>query len=369
MAGQHGVRRLADVMARTGQGEAYSRDRKEQASGQQPGVFAMTLSDHAKLAFDAEYFLLRVAAVEQPEATNKEDLLRLYDEHYWYRRFSPNPLVDETWYLTYYPDVLETLQRTGVGSGFEHFCDFGVYEGRMPNPSFWWRSRRISRPHAEVSSDQFQPGRYLAAFPEAEAIVVAFPWLTPLVVFNKLGRLLGHRPDQTVDPVAVIAPHFDSTYYKSVYHLSHLTDAEAFDHYVKVGIPRKYSPCVGFDEEWYQAFYQDIREAVHQREFLCGFQHYILFGKREMRFGSRQLQEGDVGPAPEPDGVRGGVRVRRSIRVGRVAERPSGLPADQGVEPRPDGPTEARSPFASAEPGGVGTRSGGWARYGRPPAS
>ena len=40
--------------------------------------------------------------------------------------------VDESWYLTQYPDVAEAIQRGIVISAREHFLNDGYFEGRLP---------------------------------------------------------------------------------------------------------------------------------------------------------------------------------------------------------------------------------------------
>lgn len=40
---------------------------------------------------------------------------------------------DEAWYLSKYPDVREAIKRGLIGSGREHYMQFGYFENRMPS--------------------------------------------------------------------------------------------------------------------------------------------------------------------------------------------------------------------------------------------
>lgn len=40
--------------------------------------------------------------------------------------------VDEAWYLSQYPDVLEGIRTGAVQSAKQHFADSGYFEGRLP---------------------------------------------------------------------------------------------------------------------------------------------------------------------------------------------------------------------------------------------
>lgn len=39
---------------------------------------------------------------------------------------------DERWYVEAYPDVRDALERSEIGSAWEHYVEFGYFEGRLP---------------------------------------------------------------------------------------------------------------------------------------------------------------------------------------------------------------------------------------------
>jgi len=90
-----------------------------------------------------------------------------------------------------------------------------------------------------------------------------------------------------------ISQVFDHNWYDKEYSL-HGAALHGFEHYVTCGVFLGNSPHRNFDEGFYTALYQDVREAIRRGEFCCGFEHYVLFGAEEER-----LAKHEVGPATE----------------------------------------------------------------------
>lgn len=84
-------------------------------------------------------------------------------------KVSPVPLFDPTWYLDRNPDVAASRSDP-----FEHFCAFGVIEGRDPSPDFdvkFYRTRYASRSYsscgvkiAVLGFGRVHPLRFIVAF-------------------------------------------------------------------------------------------------------------------------------------------------------------------------------------------------------------
>ena len=93
---------------------------------------------------------------------------------------------------------------------------------------------------------------------------------------------------------------FDADFYRATFlcEVSRHNGREPFEHYMHEGCRLGYSPNSWFDEEWYRAFYQDVRRAIDRGDFLCGFQHYLLAGKREGRQPRYELQKALEGILP-----------------------------------------------------------------------
>ena len=57
------------------------------------------------------------------------------------KRLPTRPVVDEVWYLLRYPDVARAVQGGFVKSAYDHFVQAGYREGRLPqHPSMTKRS-------------------------------------------------------------------------------------------------------------------------------------------------------------------------------------------------------------------------------------
>jgi hypothetical protein len=90
-----------------------------------------------------------------------------------------------------------------------------------------------------------------------------------------LGRLL--PPDYSH-----LQPMFDEDWYDRTYELNN-QELHGFAHYLAKGACSGYSPNADFDEQFYSAFYRDVRLAISSREYLCGYEHYVLSGRAENR--------------------------------------------------------------------------------------
>jgi hypothetical protein len=202
---------------------------------------------------------------------------------------SPNPLFDELWYRRRYPDVA-ALVAAGAGPAFLHYVAHGLAESRWPNETMSVAGGGARAPLPSCSS--LDGERYLTLNPAARAFVDAFPIVSALEHYNLYGRFMHLRvaglepasPDPGAALVALLQSEFDPHYYASRY-LSAGTNADLADpfaHYLRVGIERSYSPAGWFEEDWYRAFYPDVRAAI-PREVLCGFHHYLVRGRAEQR--------------------------------------------------------------------------------------
>ncbi|MGE0715561.1 MAG: hypothetical protein AB7P02_08970, partial [Alphaproteobacteria bacterium] len=104
----------------------------------------------------------------------------------------------------------------------------------------------------------------------------------------------------------LLESEFDADFYVARY-LADESDAvrrEPFAHYHFMGRRLGHSPNPRFDEEWYLAFYPDVRRAVGRGELLCGFHHYLVAGIGERRMPCYALEgalESSVPGITRPD--------------------------------------------------------------------
>ena len=109
------------------------------------------------------------------------------------------------------------------------------------------------------------------------------------VRFAALARrmLSGRRSEDYFDQLHYI---FDPSYYRAAYLGGDANiGIDPFEHYLREGARSGHSPNAWFDEEWYCAFYSDVRKAVTEGNFLCGAHHFLAAGQREGRIPKHDL--------------------------------------------------------------------------------
>lgn len=94
-----------------------------------------------------------------------------------------------------------------------------------------------------------------------------------------IARMMGERP---TDINQVLATNFDDLWYNERYQL---TDAKlnGLAHYLSVGIDAGHSPNSNYNEAYYLSANPDVAEAKRKGEWRCGYEHFVRFGRHEMR--------------------------------------------------------------------------------------
>ncbi|GBR45991.1 rhamnosyltransferase WsaF family glycosyltransferase [Neokomagataea thailandica] len=196
------------------------------------------------------------------------------------RVVSPSNFFSEEWYRERYPDVNNAIVNNKIMSGFSHFLKFGLNEGRWPNSyfeskaDFSLNSKWIDE--KSVVNIKFNSISY--------NFLSAFSWIEPITFYNLYGRFWGCSIDIESSIVMQMRAEFDGDYYRLNYLYNDNHNNNPFDYYLEKGISYKHSPNSWFDEEWYQAFYADVRIAIMKGIFSCGFAHYLKAGRGEGRF-------------------------------------------------------------------------------------
>ena len=199
---------------------------------------------------------------------------------------SPNAFFDEAWYISTYHDVEVAVSNAGLVSGFVHFIQRGLSEGRWPNSVLAAVADRCVNPEPPLPTLDCQV--YLKINPGAEAFIAAFPSLTPLGHYNAYGRLLGYRADRRKsedrpdDGLRVVTSCFDADFYREEY-LDGVECDDPLAHYLKIGARAGHSPNSWFDERWYRAFYPEVQAACDAGWLPSGFFHYLHSGRPEGR--------------------------------------------------------------------------------------
>ncbi len=262
-------------------------------------IAASHLLDHSPEWVDAllrclDLGLLRtrlLAAGLCDETDDDNAILEAYFTRDACKLVSPNKLFNEVWYRSHYPDVAAAATAGGT-TGFVHFIAHGIAESRWPNESMQIAGSRYRDPAAAMTA--LDAAAYVQLNSSAQAFLEAFPVMTALEHYNRYGRLL-HLAATAIPQtpglngrsalVALMESEFDPEFYADTYLVQtssreHLADP--FRHYLTIGIEREYSPNAWFQEDWYRAYYADVRAAI-PRDVPCGFHHYLEHGRIEGR--------------------------------------------------------------------------------------
>jgi len=250
------------------------------------------MPDYLASLFNFQQYMLLVAKAKgHPAYTGVSSLL--YNEHY---------------YLSHNPDVAAAVQRRQVLSGYDHFVNTGLAEGRAPN-SFY-----------DIFFDE---DLYFLANPDVKAAVQAG------VFGSGLHHYILYGLNEGRDALALtfqiggvqIAKFFDETYY-----LASNPDVAAavasgllaygYEHFLQAGIYEGRSPNQYYNEADYLARHTDVRDAIAAGFFKSGIQHYLMYGYAENRSlnppendervdgsSSPPMFSGDPTPSPEDNSL------------------------------------------------------------------
>ncbi|MBD2041903.1 cadherin-like domain-containing protein [Microcoleus sp. FACHB-672] len=166
-----------------------------------------------------------------------------------------NLFFDENYYLANNPDVAEAVAKGVYHTGFEHFQDFGLFEGRNP-------------------SELFDNQQYIAANADvAEAIAAG-------VYQSGFEHFIQHGLFEERDLKLLL---FDEAYYRTM----NLDVAEAielgvydsgYEHFIKHGQFEGRNPSILFNESYYLTQNPEVAAAVAAGTYHSGFEHFIQVG-------------------------------------------------------------------------------------------
>ncbi|GFE69723.1 sorbosone dehydrogenase family protein [Chroococcus sp. FPU101] len=212
-------------------------------------------------------------------------------------------LYDDTYYLNLYPDVKAAVNNGLIASGYEHFINFGQYEGRNPsilyNETFYLSqnpdvanavtNHQISsgfehylyfgQNEARNPSEQFNEQSYLNNNPDVANVVIQGGLQSGFEHYIKYGEAENRLPTLSL--------------YNEAYYLQQYLDvavavnsgqfASGFDHYILFGQSERRNPSSIFNENEYLTQYPDVANAVQNNILSSGFEDYILYGRTEGR--------------------------------------------------------------------------------------
>ena len=211
---------------------------------------------------------------------------------------SQNSLFDEHYYLEMNPDVAAAVAPGEFATGYDHYIEYGQFEGRSPSP--YWDEAYYLQQNPDV-----------AAAVKAGTISSGFMHYYLYGQYENRGGLL---------------------YFNTAYYLQNNPDVaaaitagtitSAFEHFVLYGQYEGRSPMLYFSSAVYDADNQDILPFVTGETFSSDYEQFVEFGQYEGRIASNFYNE-QIYLADNPD-------VAAAVLGGRIPRR---LPAMAGIRP------------------------------------
>ncbi len=228
--------------------------------------------------FDSTFYLQMnpdVAAAVKAGATFTS-AYQHFVEYGQYEGRAPDAYFNESFYLTHNPDVAAAVKAGAFTSGFEHFVKYGQQEGRMPDLFF-------------------EPAFYLAQNTDVAAAVAAGTYQSGFEHFLLSGQYEGRVFSELFDPTVYL--DFNPDVAAAV---KAGTFTCGFEHFILYGFSegRIFTPL--YNEAYYLANNPDVAAAVHAGTFTSGFQNFIEYGIFEDRKFSPYFNE-QIDLAQNPD--------------------------------------------------------------------
>ena len=176
-------------------------------------------------------------------------------------------LYDETFYLRHNPDVANAVRVGAFSSGFDHFVNFGVREGRNP-------------------SVLYDEAFYLDANLDVAQAVSAGYFASGFEHFLLFGHRENRNPSHLFNQADYLTNYGDVAQAVNDGWLS-----SGFAHYVHFGAEENRLPLSLYEENFYLANHPDVAAAVSAGAFNSGLEHFIQFGQQEGRAPSTLYNE------------------------------------------------------------------------------
>ena len=189
---------------------------------------------------------------------------------------SQNSLFDEHYYLEMNPDVAAAVAAGQFATGYDHYIEYGQFEGRSPSP-YW------------------DEAYYLQENPDVAAAVKAHTVTSGFMQYYLYGQY-ENRPGLL---------YFNTAYYLQnnptvATEVSAGQFTSAFEQFVLAGQYEGSAPMLYFSSAVYDADNQDILPFVTGETFSSDFEQFVEFGQYEGRIASNNYNE-QVYLADNPD--------------------------------------------------------------------
>ncbi|MDB9529849.1 integrin alpha [Oscillatoria sp. CS-180] len=172
----------------------------------------------------------------------------------------PSLLYSEVFYLENNPDVIQGIIDGGIISGLQHFLTVGHTEGRNPSSDFNQADYLINNPDVAAA---IEAGAFQSAFEHYIERGTLENRLSAPLLYDEVFYLQNNP-----DVAAAVGGGFIS---------------DGFEHFVQFGQNEGRPPSSLYNEASYLALNPDVDAAVQAGLFTNGFQHYVSQGRFEER--------------------------------------------------------------------------------------
>jgi hypothetical protein len=175
---------------------------------------------------------------------------------------SQNSLFDEHYYLTEYPNVAAAVQKGEFATGYDHYIEYGQYEGYNPSP--FWNEAWYLKENPDV-----------AAAVAAGTVSSGFMQYYLYGQYENRGGLLYFNTQYYLQNNADVAAAIDDGSITS-----------AYEHFVLWGQYEGRSPMLYFNSAIYDDDNQDILPYITGEPFTSDYEQFIEYGQYEGRIAS-----------------------------------------------------------------------------------
>jgi hypothetical protein len=177
-------------------------------------------------------------------------------------------LFDENAYLNQYNDVAAAIRSGAISSGYAHFVDFGIGEGRNP-------------------SILYDEAYYLSLYGDVVQAIADGAIRSGLEHFLLYGHLEGRDPSAFFHQADYLSNYGDVANAVNTGSIG-----SAFEHYIEFGVDENRLPNLSlFNEAFYLQNHADVATAIANHVLTDGFEHFVLYGQQEGRAPSRLFNE------------------------------------------------------------------------------
>ena len=231
---------------------------------------------------DFLWILEQYCSKESVDARDSNAALVQYLTRVRSEKLNPNSNFNEHDYLLAYSEVAEGVEKGVWLCGFEHYIKEGFTKGYRSFSIIGVKDNKSIE--TEIVMKPLSIARYLACYPDVKEAIADGLYDDVFAYHGNVGKKIGRKLVEISESL-VLALDIDwirDTYNYELFENSSDPLVVTLQ-YLKNSRANEWCPNPRFDEVAYLVSYPDVQDAVLAGDFLCGFEHYVLFGRKESR--------------------------------------------------------------------------------------